>query len=448
MAGGGTGGAGGHLKSLSALGRIPAANIIAWPAIIVVGFMFLYAFPLVGPVHSAILVTLLSPLLLLTHSKAITYFLQLIRHKVVVSALVMYLLAIVLSLAVPAFKGTYDVTIVPTLINNFASVVVALILAIVLYLRAQQHDVSKLFSYLLILQTVIILLMLVMPDLREAIQAHTMNAELQKRMAVYNNVRGMGLSGSLAFGLAVAMGTLGFFLHYWFAFKAQSLPALIKLGLFVLTFVASISAGRTAVLGFALGFVFYLHAYRPFQFLKLSTKYFIISALFITAGLVYILSDPELAEIAYFFSRYAFQFVYSYLSGQGFYISSLEGLYNMYFIPPNENWWFGDGKYTGFDGSYYLHTDGGYMRFVLFFGIVGSLLMYLGYIWIALRTYFSIKGKVVAPGLTLLGLVFMGFVFHYKGEVVSFNVGFMKIFFLYCFYQLVHVTYLKRNGEA
>lgn len=448
MAGGGTGGAGGHLKSLSALGRIPAANIIAWPAIIVVGFMFLYAFPLAGPVHSAIFVTLMSPLLLLTHSKAVSYFMQLIRHKVVVSALVMYLLAIVLSLAVAAFKETYDVSIVPTLVNNFASVVVALILSIVLYLRAREHDVSKLLTYLLVAQAIIILLMLILPGFREAIQAYTISDSLKERLSGYNNIRGMGLSGSVAFGLAVVMGALGFFMHYWFAFKARNLPALIKLALFVFTFIASISAGRTAVLGFALGFVFYLQAYRPFQVLKLSTKYFIISALFITAGLVYILSDPELAQIAYFFSRYAFQFVYSYMSGQGFYISSLEGLYNMYFLPPNENWWFGDGQYTGFDGNYYMHTDAGFMRFLLFFGVVGSLLMYLGYIWIALRTYFSIKGKVVAPGLTLLGLVFMGFVFHYKGEIVSFNVGFMKIFFLYCFYQLVHVTYLKRNGEA
>lgn len=93
----------------------------------------------------------------------------------------------------------------------------------------------------------------------------------------------------------------------------------------------------------------------------------------------------------------------------------------MYFMPEDWTFIFGDGFYTNNDGSYYMHTDAGVLRHILFYGILGELLGYallvLPVIWIS---------KLLKKNKDKLGIILMrSFIifvifFEIKG-VVYFN---------------------------
>lgn len=140
---------------------------------------------------------------------------------------------------------------------------------------------------------------------------------------------------------------------------------------------------------------------------------------------------PLVNEKLYVYSRYVFQFAYNYFNTGSASVSSLEGLQNMYFYPDGDLI-FGHGKYTNESGGYYLGTDAGYMRFLLYFGGVGSLLIYGVFIFPILYVYLikPIKLNGLLFGITL---ILMTFILHYKGEVVLYNVAYMKVVFFVVF---------------
>ena len=59
---------------------------------------------------------------------------------------------------------------------------------------------------------------------------------------------------------------------------------------------------------------------------------------------------------------------------------------DMFFMPEIKTLLIGDGKYTLESGSYYMHTDVGIMRGVLFFGILGNFVNYLMVYYVAKKT--------------------------------------------------------------
>lgn len=50
---------------------------------------------------------------------------------------------------------------------------------------------------------------------------------------------------------------------------------------------------------------------------------------------------------------------------------------DMYYMPKTDTFLFGDGMYTNSNGSYYGHTDAGFMRLLLYGGIICLGLVYL-----------------------------------------------------------------------
>ena len=57
--------------------------------------------------------------------------------------------------------------------------------------------------------------------------------------------------------------------------------------------------------------------------------------------------------------------------------SGLTALDQQIWLPPDVTLFFGDARFSGEDGGYYQSTDVGYMRYVLYFGVVGLFLHFL-----------------------------------------------------------------------
>lgn len=60
--------------------------------------------------------------------------------------------------------------------------------------------------------------------------------------------------------------------------------------------------------------------------------------------------------------------------------NSSDIMMSMYFLPDENTLLIGDGKFQEDDGHYYMHTDVGIMRHMLFYGIIGQSMGYLIYI--------------------------------------------------------------------
>ncbi|WP_392343438.1 hypothetical protein [uncultured Shewanella sp.] len=417
------------------------ANKTRWLSLILLAFCFIFAFPLPLVVNSAYLALVLSFALLFVSQTAMDCFTTLIKNRFVIFSIVIYLSLLLFSLFVTTFHNQYDFTILRTLTNNFLSTIGCVSLVSLIYTWAGKRNIIDVMVHVLFVQTFLILIMLLSPDVREMIQSFIRTDSQMERMATYNNVRGLGISGSVAFGLAITMGLLGFLLHYWFAFYNKKSNSLSTFIVFVLCLLAALSAGRTAVLGFVVGFLFYFFSMNFSSLLRNSFKQVLIFGIIVSSATIYVLNNEFLMEVAFLYSRYVFRFVWNYLETGSFAVNSLTALDNMYFVPPLQEMLIGSGQYINFDGTHYMHTDSGYMRFMLFFGGVVSVLMYVVYIFINFWAYLKVKSVMSHSALFYGLLVFISFVFQYKGEVIFFSVAFMKIFYLVTFYYLLCVKF-------
>ncbi|WP_392344239.1 hypothetical protein [Pseudoalteromonas prydzensis] len=396
-------------------------------------FSSIFAFKLFSFINSSHLSFVFSFLMLLFNQRALNIFFRFIKTAQVLCLAALYALIIFYISFNTIVIGAYDFSMLATWVNGFLSFLSIMALVSLLLVWNPNKSIFDVLVSLFVLQTFFILLMLIFPDVRDFIQSYIRNDSQLERMATYGGVRGLGLSGSIAFGLSTAMGFLGLCLHYWFAFEKKSLHFVIKYLLFFLCLIASLSAGRTAVLGFVLGFGFYFVSYGVANTFIHFLKYLVTSVLITYLFYIVIAADEKTAEIITKYMNYAFQNVYNYLSTGEVSTSSTIALQNMYFYPPKDNLFFGDGMYSGVDGGYYMDTDAGYMRFLLNFGLVGSLFIYISFIILlfVFNACTNFKGKK-----TLFFLVFvLFFVYQYKGDVVLYSVSMMKILFMICFYE-------------
>lgn len=399
-------------------------------------FLFIYSFPLGGILNSSHLSMLLMLLIAIMSKKILIFFKFIILSYLSIFTSLFLLLFLAYSILNTTLLDQYDYTILKTIVNNLISYFFC-ILFVAIFISSNLNkknllSLDLLFINILFIQSVIIIIMLVSPDIRNLIQSYIRSDEELRRMAAYDGVRGLGLSGSIAFGLAITMGFLSLILMKWIS-ENKSTSIFFKFILFLIAFIASLSAGRTAILGYLLGCTFFLSRKIKINSLMRFLLSIIYALVIITLFIYLIDSNEYLNKIANRYINYAFQPILNFINTGSFSVSSLNTLNNMYFFPEKTSTWFiGDGKYTSDDGFYYKNTDSGYMRFLLFFGLIGSFIPYLGFFVFC----FFVINKSKESRLFFSLAIIMGLIFHYKAEVIFFNVAYMKIIYIYGFYYI------------
>lgn len=99
-------------------------------------------------------------------------------------------------------------------------------------------------------------------------------------------------------------------------------------------------------------------------------------------------------------------------------------VYGMYFMPDDSTILLGDGRYENSDGSYYMHTDAGYMRIILYFGVIGAMCIYGAYLALTFFALQNLRGDKVGRYL-VMSLVICFFVAEYKGDAYPVFFGIM-----------------------
>lgn len=227
---------------------------VEYVAITLIYFLFLYGFslPVVG--NSSYLGAFLLFFVFLKKG-VINEYLHIIRNRFVVLLICGYFFMSFFSVLTSVFNGTYDYSINTTLVNNLISVLVTCIC--IAYFSIVSEDINKSVFYFLstifLSQCIIIFIMLLFPDFRELIQGLIRDEAQLERMSSYNGVRGLGLTGFVAFGFSITMGLLFPIFCYWLKFYSR-LSDSLKIASVILGVIACLSAGRTSILGVFLGF--------------------------------------------------------------------------------------------------------------------------------------------------------------------------------------------------
>lgn len=349
------------------------------------------------------------------------------------------------SLIFPVIHKTSDLSMFKTWLNNLISYfAITFLSCLYVAYKNNSSSVPKFLITLYGIQSIFVIAMLLSPEIRDVIQGLVKTEASLEKMATYGGVRGLGLTSAAAFGFAVIMGFLALVFMYEQSINGVGRSSILFAIVFFILFLASISAGRTAIGGFGIGYGLIIISRKPIKLISGHAKFMATSGIFLLIVIAWIMQNEVLYEIFYKYSRYAFQIVYRYIETGDASYSSVNKLQTMYFNLSDLQFIFGDGRYTNADGTYYLHTDAGFMRFALIFGGLTSSLIYFSFLAIIYQYWKLIKGSQKKLGWFLLAIITLAFVYHYKGELILYNVGFMK-----CVYFFLISTFLVQiNSES
>lgn len=342
-------------------------------------------------------------------------------------------------LFVPVLMGTYDFSIIQTKVNLIASLLATYVLARSFSLNNKISD-KHFFNLLLAvfaIQVVLVAVMLINSNISQAITTFTRSSDQGMRvLESYAGARGLGIADSSVFGLAIVMGLFVFLT--FFSYKNKFINFKYFIFLVLLGGVASISAGRTAILGLVMGLIYLFLNLNNIRSIVTLTSVFLI---FLVLGSFLLSIDRSSIQnetLGYFYS-YSMEPILNYVNTGSLATSSTDALQNMYFPLTERQYLIGDGYYM-VAGRYYMETDAGYMRFALFYGGIFSLILY-GYFTYFVTKVASFNKKYLVP---LFFLLLISFALHYKGEVVLFSISYNKILFLILFFLYLRSIGLKK----
>lgn len=406
-------------------------------------FLFIFSFPIINGINSSHIAAVIAIIAMILSKKSFYYLKIILQKKITIIILFFYIIMVLYSALNTTLLGQYDYTMLKTIFNNIFSYVFCLIIVSIFFSSFYENaQIEKNLSITLILQSIIIIIMLISPDIRIFIQNYIRTGDEMERMAAYDGVRGLGLSGSIAFGLAITMGLLSYIFILWLSFMYHG-PIVNKILLFTIVIIASLSAGRTSILAFAFGLIYIITQSKHLHLIKNIIKYIIIFSVTISI-LLFLSNNSNIEATVNRYIEYAFQPLINYIDTGSFSVSSTERLSEMYFIPEEASTVFiGDGRYSADDGTYYMNTDSGYLRFMLYFGLLGSIIPYSAFLIFCL--YVANTAKKINPSLGYYFgfIILMSFIFHYKAEVLFYNVSYMKIIYILGFFYIIKESNIR-----
>lgn len=297
------------------------------------------------------------------------------------------------------------------------------------------------------IQGLIILMMFLSEMFRNIIYSLS-KVDAAQLMERYDGFRGFGLSGSVTYDLAVILSIDLIFLSFLIIKKRINI--LFSIFAYIVIIISILMSGRTGWVGIGLSFIILLFDILRNANVKIMT-YLGVVIIFILTGFPIILQSyyPEAYDVVMLkIIPYAFEMFVNYFNGEGLSTHSSDILQKMYFPISEKTFLFGDGFYKNPANKdlYYMGTDAGYMRQILFYGIFPSLLLYMTYLYGFYRIYVNIK---FVKGFASVILLLCGYYFlvQYKGAFLTGSPMNIKIFCLLLCYSIISKKYYYSNSK-
>ncbi|MBB1645534.1 hypothetical protein [Sphingobacterium sp. UME9] len=420
---------------------------------VILVFFIIFNFPIPVIYNSAFLALSIATCFYFAQPSLIKDLRSCFGNKYIVSLLGVFLLLMLIGFIPGILHFTFDFTIIkPYLLN-----IILLFIAIYIYpLLIKEISLGERFYYILnllisvfFLQSVIEVTAFLSPVAKDFVAFFQKDLVSEKDMG---GIRALALTGNPFFDLAASFGLI--FIVFTFSISVNKNGnkyfSLRNSLFFIVLFVGSFFAGRTAFVGLGTALALYFLSFGS-RFKKLISFIRLILIVAGTSFLLYnILLPPETKDmVENQLLPFAFEVVYNYIDTGETSTKSGEVLEQMYFPLSWQTFLFGDGIYTGEDGAYYMHTDSGIMRNILFYGIFGLLLILIGHLFYFFKPLMLIFSDLKKEGsfatlntlLFFLGLLLYTVILQYKGEVLLFMPIIQVMLFYICF------SFLERSKE-
>lgn len=389
-------------------------------------FLFVFGAPIEGfPLNTAKIAVILLGIGVIRRRRAREAFARLFRSKINLFIIFSLSLLAVYSAWWPTIKGTGDLSLSYIYVIFILERVLGSFL-FVSYAHSFGFSIKDYVSaliYVLIAQAIIIISMFFFTGIREFFWAINDREGLEDLAARYGGIRGMGFAGGIAYTMSVAL-SIGVILivysSYKFGYKWWHSVGVILL------VSGMLFSGRTGWLGVAIALSLYLYLNNLYRYLVTIRGFMFrlipISVLF-AAIYSYFLGPETIRVITERLIPFAFEIFINLFERGELTASSLEATQEMYFPVSESTFWFGDGRWSSLPGKsygYYMRTDAGYMRQMLFYGVIMSVVFYSIYLIMLVHNYlYYTKAEVKGLNLVLGVLVAYFFVVHWKGAFLE-----------------------------
>ena len=317
--------------------------------------------------------------------------------------------ALSLSFIIPTFYGTNDYSYVNVILAIYRRAIICVFLFMLIGKKYPQEAVVEQFMFyyacataLYVISTILFILF---PALKNFwIRTTHLSSKYLELLKSFGYVGRFGWSGFAGFRNTIDATLSIIFLTY--LEHNNRLPTQRYMALVIICFIGNLFYGRSGVLVSVICIVVGLILYK-----KLSFKS--ISMIILSTGsvvLVFIIVKSRVPAINEWYVWASTPFKNLIQTGSFNNYSADYLLKDMIFVPEGKTLWVGDGLYIDpVNGKYYMDTDSGFMRQILFWGI---LLSSITYFVLILSVYYMNHGVVLKILLLLMCVLF-----EIKGEV-------------------------------
>ncbi|MHC9537669.1 hypothetical protein ACVQ8P_07740 [Dellaglioa sp. BT-FLS60] len=396
----------------------------------IVLFFYIFQFPIdiVSTIPSLLISSstiLLIPFIILflvnsAYQKKVNLFL---KNKLIRSILWSFFVLIIASLLFVIFRNTNDYSFTIILLPQFIQLIIGII--VLPYILESNVSIKKLLVEIFCMQSIIEFMALVSPTFLNMTNIFRISRAVERSQNADGGARATGIAIVAYFGLAIAFAVVEFmFVYFWKEIEYTNF--MIKISILILIIFGGIIAGRTSFIGFIFGILVVI--VRDFSkgikikkiHIKVRNLYmFIISLIILIFGIGIIVIFNISSKISEFiasnpaiqsFQKFTLRLFVNYQTTGKFTDNSVERLKTMYFPISIKSFFWGDALFTNKDKTYYMHTDAGYMRQLLYSGVFGFLYL----VWYQFKFIKAIKPKFFS-----LCLLILLFILNYKGVVIG-----------------------------
>lgn len=396
-------------------------------------FIYRFYFSFVSnSIQQLLLFGIIGIYLVLNFPRLLNHFRHFGRNKTLfVSATLLYALMVVFSFLIPIVHGTQDFSYLKYQLRYVSYLLSYIVLVdlIRLHLKPEnlKDEVIRIYTVVSRNYVIVSMLMLVVRPLRYFWQS--IIRETERNINLVNNydpyVTRWGWSGFSGFARTMQMTIAVAFILYLILKQIQkgekiSLSYLVTL---VFLLIGNAFYGRVGLLT-SIGIIGLVVLYLILSKGKVILGVGILGSLAtVFAGMTIFKEFNPAIEKWY---NWAMDPILGLLQTGTFGTKSSDILFDMYFIPDLRTFFVGDGYYTDpMSGEYYMSTDVGYIRPLLFYGI---FFLIAGYLIPVILSYTLVRTDRMNISLTLLLLTVM-FIFEIKGEVFAAFIPIMYMIF-------------------
>ena len=290
---------------------------------------------------------------------------------------------------------------------------------------------EKLIVYTFLIQSIISILSFVSPQFKSLISNFQFEGDSALAEEAYSGIRGLALSGRLYYEFAATCGLITLF----------QIKRIIEAGkvtynsitILLLIVICGFFAGRTALVGLGIGIGYVFFAKINFKF-KASFLLKTLLGIGVFSAMVWIVMPSEIRD---FITEHLLPWVFDvfikyFETGSTESSHSFNALNEMYHdveISQHE-WIIGSGMYMDPSGRYYGHVDAGYLRQILYWGIVGTLIS-LAYTLKMFQLPWKTSKRDTNQRLFIFTILTYTLIVHYKGDLLSISRFYYVVLFLY-----------------